>query len=64
YKYIDNESIELLGEIPYDRDYAVKYAKGNLFGNISENITSVYRNIAKKMEKQIIGHEGADYFKW
>ena len=64
YKYIDNENIELLGEIPFDRDYAAKYARGNLFVNISENITAIYRSIAKKLEKQIIGHEGADYFKW
>jgi MinD superfamily P-loop ATPase len=53
YDYLKKEDIELLGEIPFDQDYAAKYAKGDLLTHISEEISDTYHHISNGLKKRI-----------
>jgi MinD superfamily P-loop ATPase len=53
YEYIKQKNIELLGEIPFDHDYAAKYAKGDLLINISEEISDIYNHITNALKRRI-----------
>lgn len=46
YKYLKKENIELLAEIPFDKEYAVQYAKGQLLTNIPPLIEQEYLKLA------------------
>ncbi len=46
YKYLKEENIELLAEIPFDKGYAVQYAKGQLLVNIPPLIEQEYLKLA------------------
>jgi MinD superfamily P-loop ATPase len=54
YDFIAEQNIELLGEIPFNREYASMYAKGEILKNIPEKIEKEYQKIIdillKKME--------------
>lgn len=54
YDFIADQNIELLGEIPFNREYASMYAKGEILNNIPEKIEKEYQKIIdillKKME--------------
>lgn len=52
YDYLKKENIELLAEIPFDKDYAGKYASGKLLENIPENISKIYEEIVNKIFKR------------
>ena len=54
YRYIDNNDIELLGKIPFAKEYAAEYAAGNILKNIDVNIENTYRGIAEKLMAKII----------
>lgn len=58
YKYIAKEKIELLGEIPFSQEYASDYANGNLFEDVSDEITSCYSHIIEKLERRWLVSEG------
>ena len=64
YSFLEKESIELLGEIPFDKAYASQYAKGELLENIPERMKDSYVKITKKLERRYEVHEGNNYFKW
>jgi MinD superfamily P-loop ATPase len=64
YEYLKNEDIELVGEIPYSRDYAGIYAKGNIVGNIPDNIKVNYEKIVENLSQKLMKNEGDNYFKW
>ncbi|MEN8155691.1 MAG: ATP-binding protein [Bacteroidota bacterium] len=49
YDYLEEEQIEMLGEIPFQLDYASLYAKGELLKHIPEDVEPVYRAIAEKV---------------
>lgn len=49
YKYLQENAIELLGEIPFSKTFAHKYSKGNILSDISEETTSIYREIIAKI---------------
>ncbi len=49
YDFLKNENIEIIGEIPFDKDYASKYAAGKLLTNISPDIENTYRKIIEKL---------------
>ncbi len=53
YAFLEEENIDLIGEIPFSRNYAAAYARGNLFDIIPENIRSEYGNIIQKLNLQI-----------
>ncbi|MBN1952794.1 MAG: ATP-binding protein [Bacteroidales bacterium] len=49
YNYIRKEKIELLGKIPFNRDFASKYAKANLFSDIPGNILENLKKVADRI---------------
>jgi MinD superfamily P-loop ATPase len=64
YQFLDQENIECLGTIPYMKEYAAKYAKGELIDDVPEEIERQYRRIIEKLERKFIQYEGNNYFKW
>jgi len=55
YKYLEEEEIELLAEIPFDKNYAKQYAKGKLLNDIPPFIEQEYLKLAiniKHKQKQ------------
>ena len=55
YNFLNENKIELLGEIPFNRKYAESYSTGELLKNIPQNMLEVYRNIADKIvEKEAV----------
>ncbi len=52
YEYLKEENIELLGEIPFDENYASNYAKGRLFEDIPAEIRDSYMKIVHKIQKR------------
>lgn len=64
YDYIEQQGIELLGEIPFDRDYAKSYSEGQLMESIPAEIAESYEKIQNALCKKLIVYEGANYFKW
>lgn len=49
YDYLKKENIELIGEIPFMKEYAYNYANGELFHKIPEAISKSYQNIIEKL---------------
>lgn len=49
HEYLENENISLLGEIPFSKDYASKYAQGKILENIPQEIEDVYKNIITQL---------------
>jgi MinD superfamily P-loop ATPase len=64
YDYLRKEGIELLGEVPFNEDYAACYATGNLFGECPAEIKRSYEKIVANLEHKLIAYEGDNYFKW
>ncbi len=53
YQYLKEKNIELIGEIPFSKEYAQNYSKGELLQNIPTEITKVYEGIADKLISKI-----------
>lgn len=53
YKYLEKENIELLGEIPYHKEYAAKYSTGELLNNIPETFKNYYIEIIGKLKNKL-----------
>jgi len=49
YRYLEENQIELLGNIPFSRNYASLYAKGELIENISTDTNEYYRETVEKL---------------
>jgi len=64
YEYLKNNKIEIIGEIPFDKEYAKLYASGDLLQDNLLTMQKHYKIIAKNIEQKIIFHEGENYFKW
>ena len=52
YRYLEREQIELIGEIPFSRSYAEKYARADLFQQVPEEIRTAHRQIARKFSEK------------
>lgn len=50
YNYLDNQKIELLGKIPFSRNYASSYSKGELLENMNEDMLSHYTHMVQKIK--------------
>ncbi|MBA7556051.1 Iron-sulfur cluster carrier protein [subsurface metagenome] len=64
YEYLNNENIELLGEIPFSQEYASQYASGSLLHKVPKDMKKQYEQISRKLERRLASHEGNNYFKW
>ena len=53
YRYLKKENIELIGEIPYYKGYAAKYATGELLNNIPEEFKNYYSKIIDRLKKKL-----------
>jgi MinD superfamily P-loop ATPase len=54
YQFLEKENIELLGEIPYHKAYATKYASGELLKNIPEKFKNYYFDIVEKLQRKFL----------
>nr|MDA3817963.1 cobyrinic acid a,c-diamide synthase [Prolixibacteraceae bacterium] len=52
-RYIEENNIEFLGEIPFTKAYASKYAGGNLLNDIPAEIENTYREIVSVLLKKL-----------
>lgn len=50
YRFLNENNIEMLGEIPFTMEYASNYAAGEILENISLEIENIYRRIIEKLE--------------
>lgn len=64
YKYLKTQGIELLGEIPFSKEYAGIYAKGAIVDNVPENIKINYEKIVENLSQKRMQNEGDNYLKW
>jgi len=64
YEFLDQENIELLGEIPFSQEYASQYAKGELLSGVPYEMSEQYEQISRKLERRAEIYEGNNYFKW
>lgn len=64
YEYIQENEIELIGEIPFDEQFAANYASGNIIQNIPLDVKNAFTAISKILEREIVNYEGDNYFKW
>jgi MinD superfamily P-loop ATPase len=58
YHYLREQGAEILGEIPFSREYASAYAQGELFRRIPGAIAGSWEGIAAALEQKILIHEG------
>ena len=49
YDFLKDKNIELLGDIPFSKEYAANYASGDILNNIPFEIENTYREIAEKL---------------
>lgn len=64
YEYLESNDIELLGKIPFSKEYARMYAEGNLLDSANCIMKVHYKAIANNIEKRLLAYEGENYFKW
>lgn len=50
YEYLNENEIELLGEIPFSREFAHMYSAGELLKDIPKELGKTYRRIIEKIE--------------
>ncbi len=53
YEYLHEEQIAILGEIPFNRSYAVQYAKGEIFTDIPAEIEESYRKLIQHLTERV-----------
>lgn len=49
FRFLTENQIELLGKIPFIKEYAASYAEGHILNNIPEEIKNTYLDIIKKL---------------
>lgn len=57
YHYLEKEHIEILGEIPFDTEYASNYSKGEIFERVPAKVAASFNEIAKKLLLTANPHE-------
>ncbi len=53
YRFLADHDIELLGEIPFDKNYAGGYASGGIIENIPKEVGDVYKKVIGKLELKL-----------
>ncbi len=62
--FLLDRHIEILGELPFSREYASKYASGDLLKNTSLETEVQYKAIIRKLMARYTRDEGDYNFKW
>ncbi|MFH0758515.1 MAG: ATP-binding protein [Bacteroidota bacterium] len=52
YEYLHEEKIDMIGEIPFNRSYAVLYAKGEIFADVPGEIEESYRKLIQNLTEK------------
>ena len=53
YHYLEENRIELIGNIPFSKEYASKYSKGEILHHIPEEITDYYKQVVEMLMQKI-----------
>lgn len=53
YDYLTDEKIMLLGEVPFDRAYASKYAEGNLLNDNNKKMVVHYEKLLNEIQRRM-----------
>ena len=53
YEFLLEYNIEILAEIPFDKNYAENYASGTILNDIPKNIEDVYKDLVQKLELKL-----------
>ena len=61
YQFLKQNNIELLGEIPFSKNYSGSYAQGRLFENMTSDIEQVYMQLIKKLKLKFNWQEKLPY---
>lgn len=64
YSFLEEQNIDILEEIPFNKNYASLYASGDLLRNIDNDTANRYLNIVQFLERRFLQYEGNNYFKW
>lgn len=64
HEFLSDQKIDVLSEIPYNREYASKYASGELLGSHSIEIEVKYKAIIRKLMARYKKDEGDYNLKW
>lgn len=54
--YLKKEKIELLGQIPFNMEYARSYSKGQIMKDIPDEISGMYINLTNKLKSKLAEH--------
>lgn len=57
YNYLQSENIKLLGEIPFNRNYAQEYSNGNLINKTYNKVLPNITNIANHIKNELLAYE-------
>jgi MinD superfamily P-loop ATPase len=52
YKYLENEKVEIISEIPFSKSYASQYARADLFNEIPDEVRAAHRQIIKNLSQK------------
>lgn len=63
YNFLKNENIDLLGEIPFSKEYASLYAEGKITECIPNNIQNSYSEILNALNHKTMQYERNNHFK-
>ncbi|MBN1185251.1 MAG: ATP-binding protein [Bacteroidales bacterium] len=64
YEFLKEEHIDLLGVIPFSREYAGLYATGDILQDIPPEIQEAYLKIIQNLEDKVNIYEGSNHSKW
>jgi MinD superfamily P-loop ATPase len=53
YQFLIQYNIDILGEIPFNKSYAGKYASGSILKNIPKEIENIYKELIQKLELKL-----------
>lgn len=53
FDYIESEKLELIGRIPFSKEYAAIYSAGNIMNNTPTEMETCYLEIIKNLERRI-----------
>jgi len=62
--FLSEQRIELLGELPYSKEYASKYAVGDIISSVSIETEIEYKAIIRKLMARYTEDEGDYNIKW
>lgn len=63
-RYLEEEHVPILSELPFDKEFASHYASGDIFEYISNSFVQGYEKLKTAVEEKVLINEGANNIKW